>query len=151
MADLFGDWITYDVIYKILDICKEYPQHRFLFLTKNPYRYLDIVFPENCWKGVTITGEVAYLHIKQILKPNENCFVSVEPFLNRVDHIVPPVKWLIIGAMERPCKRQPKKEWLNVLIDKAKAYDIPIFMKDNLDYPDNKRLTEFPEELEFEI
>ena len=38
MADLFGDWVPYEWIQKVFEACKAAPQHRYLFLTKNPDR-----------------------------------------------------------------------------------------------------------------
>ena len=151
MSDLFGDWVNKEIINAILNICNEYKQHDFMFLTKNPYRYLEFAWPSNCWRGVTITGEVAFLHLDQILQPSEKCFISVEPFLKRVDHFIPKVRWVIIGGMRDPKKIQPKKEWLDGLIAKARSFDASIFMKDNLDIDEGNVLREIPDELECEL
>ena len=51
MADLFGDWVPDEWIQQVLDACKAAPQHRYLFLTKNPKRYNYI----NC-DGQTLEG-----------------------------------------------------------------------------------------------
>ena len=39
MADLFGEWVPDEWIQKIFEACADAPQHRYLFLTKNPKRY----------------------------------------------------------------------------------------------------------------
>ena len=54
MCDLFGDWVKGHQIRHIIYITTLYPQHRFLFLTKNPKRYREFEFPKNCWLGATI-------------------------------------------------------------------------------------------------
>jgi len=54
MGDLFCDAIPNDWIEMILDIVRRYPDREFLFCTKNPRRYHDFEFPENCILGVTI-------------------------------------------------------------------------------------------------
>ena len=41
MADLFGDWAPGKWIRDVFDACAEAPQHRYLFLTKNPKRYIE--------------------------------------------------------------------------------------------------------------
>jgi len=51
MADLFGDWVPDEWIQMVFDACKAAPQHRYLFLTKNPERYNYI----NC-DGQTLEG-----------------------------------------------------------------------------------------------
>ena len=38
MADLFGDWVPDEWIRKVFHECEAAPQHRYLFLTKNPKR-----------------------------------------------------------------------------------------------------------------
>jgi len=43
MGDLFGDWVPDEWIEKVFDACLESPQHRYLFLTKNPKRYIKIL------------------------------------------------------------------------------------------------------------
>lgn len=42
MADLFGRWVPTSWIVEVLDACRRAPQHRYLFLTKNPARYLEL-------------------------------------------------------------------------------------------------------------
>lgn len=42
MADLFGRWVPTSWIVEVLDACRKAPQHRYLFLTKNPARYLEL-------------------------------------------------------------------------------------------------------------
>ena len=41
MADLFGKWVPTSWIVEVLDACQRAPQHRYLFLTKNPARYME--------------------------------------------------------------------------------------------------------------
>ncbi len=42
MADLFGAWVPTRWIVEVLDACLAAPQHNYLFLTKNPQRYLEL-------------------------------------------------------------------------------------------------------------
>ena len=59
MADLFGDWVPDEWIKEVLKACEAAPQHRFLFLTKNPGRYCHLeragIMPkgDNFWFGAT--------------------------------------------------------------------------------------------------
>lgn len=59
MADLFGDWVPDEWIAEVFEACKAAPQHRYLFLTKNPGRYCDLeragIMPKgnNFWFGAT--------------------------------------------------------------------------------------------------
>lgn len=59
MADLFGDWVPDEWIKQLFEACEAAPQHRFLFLTKNPGRYCHLeragIMPkgDNFWFGAT--------------------------------------------------------------------------------------------------
>lgn len=59
MADLFGKWVPDEWIKAVFEACAEAPQHRYLFLTKNPGRYCDLeragIMPKknNFWFGAT--------------------------------------------------------------------------------------------------
>lgn len=59
MADLFGDWVPDEWIKEVFAACEKAPQHRYLFLTKNPGRYCHLeragLMPksDNQWFGAT--------------------------------------------------------------------------------------------------
>lgn len=59
MADLFGEWVPDSWIEEVFKACEEAPQHRYLFLSKNPGRYCDLeragIMPhkDNFWFGAT--------------------------------------------------------------------------------------------------
>lgn len=59
MADLFGYWVPDEWIKQVFEACKAAPQHRYLFLSKNPGRYCDLeragIMPKesNFWFGAT--------------------------------------------------------------------------------------------------
>lgn len=121
IADLFGDWVPEDWICAVLEVVKEYPQHTFQFLTKNPKRYLKFDFPENCWLGVTITTNQDYAGGSQkaievlLQKPNYT-FISFEPLMGDVSDInIMGINEIIIGAMTGMEKKNviPKKEWID--------------------------------------
>jgi protein gp37 len=54
MGDLFGDWVPALWIDKTINMVRCSPEAKFLFLTKNPIRYFDFNFPDNCVLGATI-------------------------------------------------------------------------------------------------
>lgn len=143
MADLFGDWVPYEWIRKVFEACKAAPQHRYLFLTKNPVRYLNLAeqgllpMDDNFWYGSSTP-----------LKKNEffwntevNTFVSIEPilepFTDLLDDGVDSVKrcnWIIIGAEtgNRKGKVIPEKSWIMEITEGARKCNVPIFMKESL-------------------
>ena len=62
MADMFGSWVPDEWIKEVFNACINYPIHNYLFLTKNPKRYIELAHSEvglpvqkNMWYGSTIT------------------------------------------------------------------------------------------------
>jgi protein gp37 len=59
MGDMFGNWVPDEWIKQLFEACEAAPQHRFLFLTKNPGRYCHLeragIMPkgDNFWFGAT--------------------------------------------------------------------------------------------------
>lgn len=136
LADLFGDWVHDDWIEDVISICRSCPEHNFMFLTKNPKRYREFTFPENCWLGATVTGESLgfnwpddlvgdpTLHMWDL--PNKK-FLSIEPLLGGFyGHLWEYFDLVIVGAMTGGNAIKPKKEW----IDSIKHRNI--FYKENI-------------------
>lgn len=69
---------------------------------------------------------------------NANTFLSLEPLLEDVAEFIDwnGLDWVIIGAQTGPESKKPKKEWVENIISYARAYDIPVFLKDNLNWPE---------------
>ena len=144
MADLFGAWVPDEWIEEVFEACKRAPQHRYLFLTKNPQRYCDLASAgklptePNFWYGTTITGP----DMPFFFWDKANTFVSVEPLLEPFDteatggkNPFERVGWVIIGAMTGPGsrKQQPKREWVEAIVKKAREAGTAVFMKDSLE------------------
>jgi protein gp37 len=137
MADLFGDWVPDEWINAVMEAAKATPRHTYIFLTKNPERYLmipgDHIQP-NFWFGTTITdardaGE--RLHWLKRL-PNANTFISFEPLLGdpgRLD--LTGIKQVIIGAQTNP-EIFPRVPAVWNVLDAAEKEQAKIFCKDSL-------------------
>lgn len=52
------------------------------------------------------------------------------------------IEWVIVGAQTGPGAKQPEPEWVQSIIDQCREADIPIFLKNNLNWP--MRIQEFP-------
>ena len=141
MADLFGRWVPTAWIRDVLDACQRAPQHRYLFLTKNPARYLELdqvaLLPhaENFWYGSTVANEDAAA-MYPMPWANINTFWSMEPLLEPVDMSAAEglPQWVILGAEtgSRPDKVTPRREWVEQIAEFCAENEIPIFYKDNL-------------------
>lgn len=139
MADLFGSWVPTRWIVEVLDAALAAPQHTYLFLTKNPARYLELnelgLLPrrDNFWYGSTITSDSDPCFYSD----RHNCFLSIEPLINefsrRVDKLM-GIKWIIVGAMTGPGaqKHQPEHSWIETIVDVSRQSGVPIFLKNNL-------------------
>lgn len=140
--ELFGHWIPYEWIQEILDTCKKNPQHTFQILTKRPQRTLEFHFPDNIWVGTTVTDVNSLINVNSLIRCDARIkFVSFEPLLEDVlprdDFLLPTLKfidWVIVGALTGPGRKKhfPRKEWVNNIIRGARAYKLPVFIKDNL-------------------
>ena len=143
MADLFGEWVWDEWIEAVFDACREAPQHRYLFLTKNPYRYQSLAYAgklpeaENFWYGSTTTGPSKPLFYSDW----HHTFVSIEPILE--DFGVPDdpercaaarTDWAIFGAEtgQRADKVTPKAAWIENITQEYRRRGKPVFMKDSL-------------------
>lgn len=141
MADLFGKWVPDSWIEEVFAACEKAPQHRYLFLTKNPARYMELAkagkLPpkDNMWYGTTATT------------PEEpffyggawHTFVSIEPILRdysgEIGHMCDTyAQWVIIGAEtgNRKGKVTPQPEWVREITKTCIEKNICLFMKDSL-------------------
>lgn len=142
MADLFGEWVPDSWIEDVFDACENAPQHRYLFLTKNPKRYIELTkkdkLPRQHWYGYSATREDQlwrFHHADEC--PCINLFVSIEPILEPMrpgfsTHT--PADWVIIGAEtgHRNGKVVPEKKWIDDILMECQYSGRPIFMKESL-------------------
>ena len=154
MADLFGEWVPDEWIQKVFKAIEQGPKWwNYIFLTKNPKRYLKLDFPERCWIGAT--GDIqkrvdeameVFRELYYQEKQNKR-FLSCEPLgelidLNLEDTDDPdvfhlPIDWLIVGGRSQSSGMpagQPEWEWVYNLINqmgKAGMAD-RIYWKPNL-------------------
>lgn len=128
MADLFGEWVPDEWIAEVFRACEKAPQHRYLFLTKNPARLckmasaykirrwnekhegkphpqteeyaqtLSLPSHENWWFGSTLDSKNA----RRFQGDNHfNTFTSIEPlreFMGVGLGSFGSDEWVIIGA-----------------------------------------------------
>ena len=139
----------------VIEKVKQYPQHTFQFLTKDPEVYNEWVFPENCWLGVTVTKKddikkdsLDHLNDSHLFKKT---FISFEPLLEEInpnDYIgFWDIDWVIIGAEtgNRKGKIIPKKEWVENIVNYCKEASIPVYLKYSLKEIYPVEIKEFPE------
>jgi protein gp37 len=148
MGEIWGPWVDRNWQALIMGYVHSASQHTFLNLTKNPQGMIEYSkhfgWPPNIWLGVSVTGDddEGRLHdLAQVKHPNK--FVSFEPLLADVVNngwfTLEGIKWVIIGAQTGPGAEQPDWNWVADLQHRATGLNIPIFIKDNLDWPFEER------------
>ena len=162
MADLFGAWVPDEWIQMVMDACKRSSQNNYMFLTKNPGRYINLAADHKLiqagWYGATITGENAeddVMKVRALGMLRHNTFLSIEPLLNRVE-VKQPIKdkmvdWVIIGAEtgNRKGKVIPELSWIEDIVNDCCTAEIPVFMKGSLsDIWKGLLIQEFPPQLQ---
>jgi len=164
MADLFGDWVPDGWINEVMKACANAPKHNYLFLTKNPERYINLSDnSNNLWYGATVTDEeslvtagICFMEQRVNAERYFNTFLSIEPIqseinIKKCDGYFSCLDWIIIGAEtgNRKDKVVPEREWISSIVEQCDQCGIPVFMKDSL-VPiigeENMR-REFPKEL----
>ena len=128
---------------EIFDMIKSIPQHTFQILTKLPQN-IDREMPDNVWLGTSITGENGDDWKSGVLEKIEAKvkFVSYEPMLDFPGYgflrygMMPfrgKLDWVILGRLTGyGHKYDPERYWIEAVVENAKEWDIPIFLKDNL-------------------
>jgi len=143
MCDLFGDWVPDEWIQEVFKACEAAPQHRYLFLTKNPDRcvltdYISQAFciHKNWWFGQSVTDFSPNGGLPNAASRSSNIFLSIEPLLDDfADYLIlDGVRWVIIGAEtgKRKDKVVPKKQWIIDIVVECKNQGVPVFMKESL-------------------
>jgi len=140
--ELFGEWIKPEWMFWISEAVRLYPQHTFIFLTKQPQNLIKwSPYPDNVWLGASVTTKVQ-------LRPaiwgltDVQCnkrFLSFEPLLENVlDQVLPAewddaIDWVIVGQKTPKSKATtPKLKWIARIEASCKLANIPLFQKDNL-------------------
>lgn len=151
MADLFGAWVPDEWIKAVFDACSAAPQHRYMFLTKNPKRYIEaygwyyskiqrISKAFEGWFGYTYDG-YGNVETRKALKRQYSFrqFISIEPLLSplwddEINSIICTCDWVIVGAETGNRKRKivPDKAWVMKIADGCDRSGIPVFMKESL-------------------
>jgi protein gp37 len=137
MCDLFGDWVPDGWIEAVFTACAAAPQHRYLFLTKNPKRYETLggmYAPPDMWLGMTLTSG-SEKTTTMTVPTSVKMFLSIEPLHGEFEISKGfTADWIIIGAEtgRRKGKIVPKKKWIDDICTAADEAKIPVFMKDSL-------------------
>jgi protein gp37 len=138
MADLFGTWVPNDWIFSVMNKVKENPQWNFIFLTKNPRRYVSIQFPDNAWVGATVDRQSRVEQTEnEMSRVNAKVkFLSCEPMLEYLTfRNLRMFDWVIIGARSKTTtggEFQPQFDWVLDITNSALDAGCKVYWKPNL-------------------
>ncbi|MDD3230485.1 MAG: DUF5131 family protein [Oscillospiraceae bacterium] len=142
MADLFGSWVPDDWIEEVFKACEAAPWHNYLFLTKNPRRYTELVEKSilrsgaNFWYGTTVTKpDTEFFWHDQM-----NTFISIEPIQAPFEALdgteseccgIHKADWVIVGAEtgNQKGKTTPEQDWIVDIAAACLKTDTPLLMK----------------------
>lgn len=144
-GDLFGEWVPKEWIEKVLNITRQCMQHTFMLLTKNPQRYADFTFPSNCWCGTTVNSDKDAHRaetLRNIKAPVR--YLSIEPLLGEITFQLRDFQWVIIGAMTGKNPVVPETACIERIVSPCRAYQIPLFLKNNLAKYYPEKVQDFP-------
>jgi DNA repair photolyase len=153
MNDLFATDVPYEMILRVINHCKEWPDNTYVFQTKNPIRFTEFLseFPERVILGSTIEtnremGEISkaptpanrHIGMKNLPK-NIRKFITVEPVLDfDVDVLAQWIadirpEFLNLGADSKDHHLpEPTVEKIMSLVEKLKEDGIELREKHNL-------------------
>ena len=159
MADLFGEWVPDEWIQKVFEACDRYPQHNYMFLTKNPPRYLrltlDGILPDldNMWYGASVTSQEDMERVSTLAAlESGHRFLSIEPLFGGLELLdllssgKGGIDWVILGAEtgNRKGKIIPEKEWIQEVARQCRVAGVPLFMKESLRELISEFIQEYP-------
>ena len=141
-ADIFGEWVPDEWIRLVFEACQKSPEHRYLFLTKNPVRYVKLaeagLLPcdDNFWYGSTVTTPTQPAFYSDL----RHTFVSIEPIAEPFgeycgeDGIPETADWAIFGAEtgNRKEKVVPERSWVEGAVKAFHENGKAVFFKNSM-------------------
>jgi len=149
MGDLFDSALTKADRLMVWNAIEKAYWHTYFILTKQPQNISDdVLFMRNVWLGVSVNRGEDLWRIRELQHKHCRRFVSFEPLYedlyNNEAFTIQRMNWVIIGAQTRPTF-QPLNSWVLKLTEQAHALNIPVFMKNNMNYL--APVQEYPKEL----
>lgn len=136
MSDLFHDEVPDVYIDRVLDVCRQTPQHTYQVLTKRADRLPEYFSrrecPTNVWLGVSVEDRKYGVPRIDLLRrvPAHIRFLSVEPLLEDVGALdLTGIHWVIVGGESGPKARPMAPAWVESVRRQAKAQRVAFFFK----------------------
>ena len=85
--ELFGEWVPDGWMRTILKFCSQWPEHTFLFLTKQPQDLTKFKFPDNCWVGVSATNATMFVETDGLSPVTSRGSIACIGYLTKTDSL----------------------------------------------------------------
>ena len=155
---------------RLCKLIEDTPWLTWLLLTKRIENVVNVVpdgwlngAPKNAWFGVTTENQKRYdERIDYLLELREHLdasrvWLSVEPQIEHIDLREKRADWVIVGGESGTGCRPFKIEWARDMKEQCASLGIPFFMKqlggnpnkrdEMMDFPEDLRIREFPEQV----
>jgi ParB/RepB/Spo0J family partition protein len=152
MADLFGNWVPDQWIWRVLEIAAACPAWNFLMLTKFPQRLAEFDFPDNVWVGTSVDLQARVANAERALKKvrAKTKWVSIEPLIEPIEMDFSLVQWVVIGGASPSAATdgtpatpawKPPRLWVADVTARAHRAGCEVYHKTNLNF---ERLRNYP-------
>ena len=135
MSDLFHKDVSLKFIQEVFAVMNDTPQHTYQVLTKRSKRLKELApelnWTDNIWMGVSVENEKVSHRITDLSQtPAHVKFLSVEPLIGPFQTLpLREIDWVIVGGESGPGARPLKKEWVDLVHQKCREYDVSFFFK----------------------
>jgi len=155
MTDMFHGQVDPGFVQQVLDVCRRFPKHVWIWLTKRPHHAAEwrLDWPPNTILGCSVGsgpgGEFPSTthrieQLRDVDVPRR--WVSFEPLIEPVGEVpLDHVDWMVVGGETAAAddRREMDHEWARDLLEQARDAGVPYYFKqDSGRYPEqNTRLT----------
>lgn len=136
MSDLFHEDVPDQFIERVIQVCRETPQHTYQVLTKRadrlPSFFASRDCPTNVWLGVSVEDrKYGVPRIDQIRQVKAAVrFLSVEPLLEDIGRVdLSGIHWVIVGGESGSKARPMEPAWAENVRHQALAQNVAFFFK----------------------
>ena len=146
MSDLFGDWVTHEMLRKVFRTMEEAPQHIYQILTKRAERQRDFMQwwvmdrldepPLNWWFGVSVEDQRRADERIPVLfqTPAAVRWISAEPLLGPLPVLYTSwggerLDWVVIGGESGSGARGFDVDWARDIVAQCRAAGAACFVK----------------------
>jgi protein gp37 len=148
MTDIFGDWVSEEILAKLFVTMAARPDHLFIVVTKRSARMrkalamggqIDLLLRtfggglplRNVWLVVSTEDQPNYDERTEDLRATPAIIrgVSAEPLIGPIKADLRGIDWVIVGGESGPGARLMRPEWAQSLRDQCAAAGVPFFFK----------------------